>query len=54
MIFLVALQSVMSGRPDFSLMHDRFALLYLFFALLGWGQHLFGGSVRTSPEPTNP
>lgn len=54
MVFLVVLQSVTGGRPDFSLMHDRFALLYLFFALLGWGHHLFGGSVRTSPEPTNP
>ena len=42
MIGLVLLHSVVSGRLEFGLMLDRFGLLFLFFAVLGWGKNLFG------------
>lgn len=41
MICTVLLSSVVKGYPDFSFMCDRFGLMYVFFALLGWGGQWF-------------
>jgi hypothetical protein len=48
MIGLVLLHSVVSGHLEFGLMLDRFGLLFLFFAVLGWGKNLFGKPVYAS------
>lgn len=37
MICAVLLSSWVHGKPDFGFMHDRFGLMYVFFALIGWG-----------------
>jgi hypothetical protein len=45
MLLLVLVHSAVSGRLEFGLMLDRFGLLFLFFAVLGWGKNLFGKPV---------
>ena len=37
MIVAVLVSSWIGGHPDFAIMKDRFGLMYVFFALLGWG-----------------
>jgi hypothetical protein len=37
MLGAVLVSSWISGHPDFGIMKDRFGLMYVFFALLGWG-----------------
>lgn len=44
MVLLVALQSAVKCQVDMSLMHDRFGLIFLYSALLGWGGCLLGPS----------
>jgi hypothetical protein len=41
MICTVLISSIVNGHPDFSFMCDRFGLMYVFFALLGWGGRWF-------------
>ncbi len=41
MLCVVLLSSAINGHPDFSFMTDRFGLMYVFFALLGWGGQWF-------------
>lgn len=48
MVCAVALFSWASGHLDFSFMHDRFGLMYVFFALLGWGGQL----LRSTETPS--
>lgn len=43
MISAVALFSLVNGHLDFGFMRDRFGLMYVFFALLGWGGQLLQG-----------
>lgn len=38
----VLLSSWISGFPDFSFLRERFGLMYVFFAILGWGDALSG------------
>jgi hypothetical protein len=45
MACVVLLSTWVNGHPDFSFMRDRFGLMYLFFALLGWGGSWFQGAV---------
>lgn len=47
MVCVVLLSSAVKGYPDFSFMTDRFGLMYVFFALLGWGGRWFGESTNT-------
>lgn len=49
MLCMVLLSSVLSRSPDFRFMHDRFGLMFIFLALLGWGATL--GKI---PRPRNP
>ena len=42
MVCAVGLFSWGSGRVDFDFMRDRFGLMYVFFALLGWGGQMLG------------
>jgi len=44
MLGMVVLQSISSGLPDFGFMVDRFGLMYLPFAWLGWKLNLVDGS----------
>ena len=37
MVAVVLLSSWIGGFPDFSFLRDRFGLMYVFFAILGWG-----------------
>jgi hypothetical protein len=37
MLCAVMFSSVVAGSPDFGFMRDRFGLMYVFFAILGWG-----------------
>lgn len=37
MLGAVMLSSWIGGHPDFAIMKDRFGLMYVYFALLGWG-----------------
>jgi hypothetical protein len=37
MLGAVLVSSFIGGHPDFGIMKDRFGLMYVFFALLGWG-----------------
>ncbi len=37
MVCAVLLSSWVHGKLDFGFLHDRFGLMYVFFALLGWG-----------------
>jgi hypothetical protein len=46
----VLFSSWISGSPDFSFLHDRFGLMYVFFAILGWGGALLGDGCE--PEAT--
>jgi hypothetical protein len=39
MLGTVVISSWLSGHPDFGIMRDRFGLMFVFFALLGWGGH---------------
>ena len=43
MIAMIILQSISSGSPDFAFMRDRFGLMYLPFALIGWRLNLVDG-----------
>ena len=45
MISAVLFASWINGRLDFEFMRDRFGLMYVFFALLGWG-----GVLRSDPS----
>lgn len=40
MLCAVTVASWIHGSPDFRFMHDRFGLMYLYFAILGWGAAL--------------
>ena len=55
MVCIVALSSVIHQRLDFTFMHDRFGLMYVFFALFGWGGSMLGDSesrvVAAETEP---
>lgn len=44
MFCAVSLSSLINGHPDFGFMCDRFGLMYVFFALLGWGGRMLGGA----------
>ncbi len=44
MLCAVLFFSWVSGHPDFGIMRDRFGLMYVFFALLGWGGCLRGSA----------
>ena len=44
MVGTVLVSSGLYGHADFSIMRDRFGLMYVFLALFGWG-----GAVRTAP-----
>ena len=46
-VAMVALTSLASGAPDFSFLRDRFGLMFVFFALLGWG----GCLLRPAAQP---
>ena len=46
MLCVVLLSSAIHSDPDFSFMTDRFGLMYIFFALLGWGGHWFHKSTN--------
>lgn len=48
MVLMVGLASVMAGHPDFRFMHDRFGLMLLFSAMIG-----FGG-FKLAPRPMAP
>lgn len=48
----VLFASWISGYPDFSFLRDRFGLMYVFFAILGWGGSLSGDG-RTHEATTN-
>ncbi|MCF7674022.1 MAG: hypothetical protein K9M97_01665, partial [Akkermansiaceae bacterium] len=43
MVCAVAMSSWVGGRLDFGFMNDRFGLMYVFFALIGWGGRLENG-----------
>jgi hypothetical protein len=45
MLCAVIAYTLSRGFPDFRFMHDRFGLMYVFFALLGWG-----GSLKINTE----
>lgn len=47
MVCVVLFSSAVNGYPDFSFMSERFGLMYVFFALLGWGGRWFGESPDT-------
>ncbi len=49
MVCAVTLSSMIIGKVDFSFMHDRFGLMYVFFALLGWG-----GTLGQAPQLEHP
>ena len=49
MAYVILLSTWVNGHPDFSFMRDRFGLMYLYFALLGWGGSWFQGSGIASP-----
>lgn len=42
MISMVILRSLSSGSPDFEFMRDRFGLMYIPFALIGWKMNSMG------------
>lgn len=50
MVLAVSLFSGVNGHLDFGFMRDRFGLMYVFFALLGWGGRL----LTTSPPGHDP
>jgi hypothetical protein len=43
MLCVVLMSSWVGSNPDFGFMKDRFGLMYVFFALLGWGGSVRGG-----------
>lgn len=43
MVCVVVIATVLNGQPDFTFMRDRFGIMYLFFAFLGWGACLSAG-----------
>ncbi|MEI7912592.1 MAG: hypothetical protein WCK77_23435 [Verrucomicrobiota bacterium] len=43
MVCAVGVSSLASGQLDFGFMRDRFGLMYVFFALFGWGGCSLGG-----------
>ena len=47
MLCVVLVSSAINGHPDFSFMTDRFGLMYVFFALLGWGGQWFRETTNT-------
>ncbi len=48
MVCAVLFSSAINGHPDFGFMTDRFGLMYVFFALLGWGGRWFQRSPNTN------
>jgi hypothetical protein len=50
MLGAIALATWVHGYLDFDFMRDRFGLMYLFFALFGWGGGWFGATTCESPE----
>lgn len=44
MVTMVVLQSISSGHPNFGFMSDRFGLMYLPFAWIGWKLNLVDGA----------
>lgn len=57
MVGAVLIASVLRGAPDFSFLHARFGLMYLFTVLVGWGAALSpaaapgAASAGTAPTP---
>ena len=53
MVCAVVLFSVINGHLDFGFMSDRFGMMYVFFALLGWGDQMLGGgpALELSQQP---
>jgi hypothetical protein len=49
-IAAVLFSSWINGFPDFSFLRDRFGLMYVFFAIFGWGGLLLSGSGKSSPQ----
>ena len=47
MVGVVVFSSAIHGHPDFAFMTDRFGLMYVFFALLGWGGRWFQDTTPT-------
>ena len=47
MLCVVLLSSAINSHLDFSFMTDRFGLMYVFFALLGWGGQWFQDTANT-------
>jgi hypothetical protein len=50
MIGAVMFSSMVAGSPDFGFMRDRFGLMYVFFAILGWGGRYFPVVPQGAPE----
>ncbi len=52
----VLFSSWIAGNPDLGIMRDRFGLMYVFFALLGWGRGILDpqrpASPADNPNPT--
>lgn len=46
MVCAVLVSTWISVHPDFSIMRDRFGLMYVFFALLGWGGSVYADKTR--------
>lgn len=51
MICVVTISTILNRHPDFTFMRDRFGIMYLFFALLGWGACI---SARKTGNTTRP
>ncbi|RYD49371.1 MAG: hypothetical protein EOP85_01735 [Verrucomicrobiaceae bacterium] len=51
MVCVVTIATVMKGQPDFSFMQDRFGIMYVFFAFLGWGACF---SIKNTGEADHP
>jgi uncharacterized membrane protein len=47
MVCVVLFSSAINGHPDFGFMTDRFGLMYVFFALFGWGGQWLQRSANT-------
>lgn len=50
MVCAVLIASWVNGAPDFSFMHDRFGLMYLYIAILGWGAALSNTPTKDAPN----
>lgn len=47
MVCMVLFSSAINGHADFAFLTDRFGLMYMFFALLGWGGRWFQKTANT-------